>query len=287
MSRCPAYIPYRTLAGNGTPVVAVQATAKPKSKPANERLCVEKTDEITAFPQHGAARTRRHIPAASPRLRIMATIQTFVHDNVALFKGTEAMPTHLVMLNQPLEPGVIRFLWDRTTKHVCADGAANRLLEACPDLTPDAVVGDFDSLAASTRREFESRGVTFHRDASEDHTDMEKSLRWLNENIDNTPDVCIRLPHMMRSRPLLTCAPRWAGSVRYSCTRAMAGGSIMSWLPSTTFLSSAARRCRRVRGARSLLCAQRELLADGAVLKRDAAVHPSGGAQPHCAQRIH
>lgn len=83
----------------------------------------------------------------------------------------------LVLLNTPLSCRRLERLWAAAERRVVADGAANRLLARHPDLTPDVVLGDFDSVEKATIAAYEARGVEI-RDLSEDQdtTDVEKAL---------------------------------------------------------------------------------------------------------------
>merc|ERR1712176_487993 len=59
-----------------------------------------------------------------------------------------------------------------------ADGAANRLSRTCPDLCPDLIVGDLDSIEADVAESYRSRNVMvkdLHED--QDTTDLEKALK--------------------------------------------------------------------------------------------------------------
>jgi len=86
----------------------------------------------------------------------------------------------LVLLNTPLSETRLRYFWAQADTRICADGAANRLLRH--DLTPDTLIGDFDSIAPETLDAFRSRGVPI-RDLSydQDTTDLEKSLAVVRE----------------------------------------------------------------------------------------------------------
>ncbi|MDH7515569.1 MAG: thiamine diphosphokinase [Bacteroidota bacterium] len=62
---------------------------------------------------------------------------------------------------------------------VCADGGANTARWI--GITPDAVIGDFDSMTDETRFDFESRGVRFVHQPDQEKTDFEKALHFLLE----------------------------------------------------------------------------------------------------------
>ena len=58
---------------------------------------------------------------------------------------------------------------------LAADGGANAALAA--GITPDAVIGDFDSVSSRTRRTLKE--VPFIHVTRQDNTDLEKALDWL------------------------------------------------------------------------------------------------------------
>ena len=71
----------------------------------------------------------------------------------------------------------VAHLWPRCAAYrVAADGAANSLLRALPALTPDAVVGDFDSLRASTGAVYAARGAVLRHEPSQEAGDLTKAL---------------------------------------------------------------------------------------------------------------
>lgn len=72
----------------------------------------------------------------------------------------------VVMLNTPLpadQQAAFERLWQGATVRVCADGAANRLLDTLGEARlstlalPTAVVGDLDSIRPDVRAFFEAR----------------------------------------------------------------------------------------------------------------------------------
>jgi len=83
----------------------------------------------------------------------------------------------LVLLNTPLPLGRLDRVWEMASFRICADGGANRLREARPDLVPDAVVGDMDSVTEETLSHYRAKGarvVDLRED--QDTTDLEKAL---------------------------------------------------------------------------------------------------------------
>lgn len=86
----------------------------------------------------------------------------------------------LIILNRPIgtEPSpIFQKLWDSAHVRICADGGANRLRQAQPAWVPDLIVGDLDSLTASTREHYEQMGgVTIRHFYDQNKNDLEKSL---------------------------------------------------------------------------------------------------------------
>jgi thiamine pyrophosphokinase len=62
---------------------------------------------------------------------------------------------------------------------VCADGGANAARKA--GVRPHCVIGDFDSIDAETRSDFEAREVRFVHLPEQEHTDLEKAVRHVLE----------------------------------------------------------------------------------------------------------
>ena len=71
---------------------------------------------------------------------------------------------------------------------VCADGGANAAREM--GITPHAVIGDFDSIAADTRAHFSRVGVSMMHLDRQDDTDFEKALILLRMQEIRTVAVC-------------------------------------------------------------------------------------------------
>jgi thiamine pyrophosphokinase len=73
-------------------------------------------------------------------------------------------------------------LWDRATTRTCTVGGANRVhkfFDDKPFKHPDFVVGDFDSLLPSLRKEFEQKGSKFEFIIDQDFNDLYKCLEVL------------------------------------------------------------------------------------------------------------
>lgn len=91
----------------------------------------------------------------------------------------------LIILNSPIHKPpspLFRTLWETSSIRICADGGANRLYEADPQLIPDMVKGDLDSLQEEVKSYYQSRGVKIERDPDQDNNDLSKSLAVLNRN---------------------------------------------------------------------------------------------------------
>jgi len=87
----------------------------------------------------------------------------------------------LVLLNvAAANLDVLALLWRACPYRILADGAANRLHDACrgaaAEYVPDAIAGDFDSLRADVAEFYRSRGAVLHHEPSQDSHDMVKCL---------------------------------------------------------------------------------------------------------------
>jgi thiamine pyrophosphokinase len=71
---------------------------------------------------------------------------------------------------------------------MCADGGANAARHA--GLTPDTIIGDFDSITEDTRAHFKRAGVPFLHLERQDNTDFEKALILLRARGIRTVAVC-------------------------------------------------------------------------------------------------
>ncbi|TKY84521.1 hypothetical protein EX895_006423 [Sporisorium graminicola] len=102
----------------------------------------------------------------------------------------------IVLLNSPIEErqiGHFRRLWDSASLRLCADGAANRLLDSFGAAAfeaqdgqsavplPNAIVGDLDSIRPDTQRLFESKGVAVHVCPSQYATDLQKTIQEIED----------------------------------------------------------------------------------------------------------
>ena len=98
-------------------------------------------------------------------------------------------PTALILLNSTSPKSSFRFLrsvWRCATLRIVADGAANLLHAAVlagaaageAELIPDAIIGDWDSVDATSAAFFRERGaVLLAQPNDQDSTDLEKCLR--------------------------------------------------------------------------------------------------------------
>ena len=79
----------------------------------------------------------------------------------------------IVCNGNPPPKSILYKLWEKTTYHVAADGGANIL--AKKKFTPDAVVGDFDSLFTKTREKMPN--TKFLHIPEQDTNDADKAVR--------------------------------------------------------------------------------------------------------------
>ncbi|MBS1256627.1 MAG: Thiamine pyrophosphokinase [Deltaproteobacteria bacterium] len=80
----------------------------------------------------------------------------------------------LIICNgNPPPESLLSQLWEKTTYRVAADGGANQLLRN--NYTPDAVVGDFDSLKPETREKMPNSEFVQIKD--QDTNDADKAVR--------------------------------------------------------------------------------------------------------------
>nr|CDI54219.1 thiamin pyrophosphokinase [Melanopsichium pennsylvanicum 4] len=109
----------------------------------------------------------------------------------------------MVLLNCPLDDrqiGHFRHLWESASLRLCADGAANRLLDTFglaafegqnggPSVAlPDAILGDLDSIRSDTQRFFESKGVAVHDRPSQYATDLQKTIQEVEDREEGAGD---------------------------------------------------------------------------------------------------
>ena len=71
------------------------------------------------------------------------------------------------------------YLWKISSFRACADGGANRLYQAHPELVPDLIRGDLDSLQPSVRLHYEKYGTRVEEDPDQNTNDLDKVLQWL------------------------------------------------------------------------------------------------------------
>lgn len=98
----------------------------------------------------------------------------------------------MVLLNSPIDArqiGHFRHLWSSASLRLCADGAANRLLDCFGTAAfesqngsaavplPNAILGDLDSIRSDTQHFFESKGVAVHVRPSQYATDLQKTIQ--------------------------------------------------------------------------------------------------------------
>ena len=117
-------------------------------------------------PLDGASSTTPILVHTSPFLRPTTTAPENIH-------------RALVILNSPIRTPpspLFQELWDTSTVRVCADGGANRLYKANPELIPNLIRGDLDSVHPHVQSYYESKGVSIERDPCQNSNDLDKAL---------------------------------------------------------------------------------------------------------------
>jgi thiamine pyrophosphokinase len=85
----------------------------------------------------------------------------------------------LIIANgEPPQKKRLALLIQHAGKVICADGGANTALKM--GITPDAIVGDLDSIHAEALVKF--RRVAIHEDRNDQTTDLEKAISWAIES---------------------------------------------------------------------------------------------------------
>ena len=90
----------------------------------------------------------------------------------------------LVVLNRPLnvlQCNLLSTLWPDAKLRIAVDGGANSLFKSLPDLTPDLITGDLDSIREDVRRRYEDRGTVIVRTIDQNLTDFTKCLKVIAE----------------------------------------------------------------------------------------------------------
>ncbi|KAJ4390820.1 thiamine pyrophosphokinase [Gnomoniopsis smithogilvyi] len=99
----------------------------------------------------------------------------------------------LIILNQPLrDVPTLKTLWKKASLKVAADGGANRLLQTCQNEQDgghtfndlDVIIGDLDSLTATTREYFTTRSQTTQivHDSDQYSTDFGKAVNHIHSS---------------------------------------------------------------------------------------------------------
>jgi thiamine pyrophosphokinase len=110
---------------------------------------------------------------------------TIVHASPFLPENAENSKRALVILNSPIRSPpspLFQQLWDTSNFRVCADGGANRLYKANPDLVPDLIRGDLDSLSPQVQSHYQEKGVSVERNPCQDSNDLDKALAAILES---------------------------------------------------------------------------------------------------------
>lgn len=99
------------------------------------------------------------------------------------FSGNFSRPFSLIINNRPLAfTNQFKKLINDCSFYVCADGGANRLLDAIVadgenlSKLPDCIVGDMDSLRADASTYFKDRKVSIIHNPDQDSNDIEKAF---------------------------------------------------------------------------------------------------------------
>lgn len=101
-----------------------------------------------------------------------------------LLEGAPAKPYGIIVLNQPINAPALNAVIETAVMLVCADAGANRLMQYDEHMgvkkrSPDAIVGDLDSLSNEARQHYANQGVQIVEDPDQYSTDFTKSLRWM------------------------------------------------------------------------------------------------------------
>ncbi|KAK5099623.1 thiamine pyrophosphokinase [Exophiala xenobiotica] len=107
-----------------------------------------------------------------------------------LLEGAPAKPYGIIVLNQPINAPALNAVVETAVMLVCADAGANRLMQydghtGVKKRSPDAIVGDLDSLSNEARQHYANQGVQIPEDPDQYSTDFTKSLRWMRREWDS------------------------------------------------------------------------------------------------------
>jgi len=110
-----------------------------------------------------------------------------------LLEGAPAKPYGIIVLNQPVNTPALNAVIESAVLLVCADAGANRLMQydehvGVKKRSPDAIVGDLDSLSNDAKQHYASQGVQIVHDPDQYSTDFTKSLKWMRQEWDNRKD---------------------------------------------------------------------------------------------------
>ncbi len=83
-------------------------------------------------------------------------------------------PALIIANGEPLQKRRLVLLAKQSGTVICADGGANAALKM--GITPDAIVGDLDSVHTEVLVKF--RRVAIHEDRNDETTDLEKAIAW-------------------------------------------------------------------------------------------------------------
>jgi len=135
-----------------------------------------------------------HMTTNCPTLPTVGTMPCFIHTSKGNIKGVPEIKTSfegaaLIIANCPL-PSHMEDLWQHSSMRLCADGGANRLYDWAhkgPHLhdadyyTPNYIIGDLDSVRPEVMNFYKSKGASAINLPSQDSTDLDKTLNYLDK----------------------------------------------------------------------------------------------------------
>lgn len=103
-----------------------------------------------------------------------------------LSPSKHTLPYALLILNTPLNIPTLTHLLPHASLLICADAGADRYCtyqqtHKSSSRLPDAIIGDLDSLSASTKRHYASLSVPIIQDPSTSTTDFGKALTYIRQ----------------------------------------------------------------------------------------------------------
>ncbi|XP_075442868.1 thiamine pyrophosphokinase 1 isoform X5 [Ascaphus truei] len=128
----------------------------------------------------------------------------------------------LIILNQPLDKGLLHQLWSKATLRACADGGANRLYHITDGLQykflPDYISGDFDSIMPEVKAFYKDKGCELIETPDQDLTDFTKCLSILEKEIEQKDLQGKHKLHVATGKEAKWCGLIPVGSACHSVT---------------------------------------------------------------------